>query len=92
MELKPIHDKIIIKPIKREQKTQSGIILASTEGQSHLLRNLHDNMGEVLAINDKEKDIKVGDVVLYSRWGAEVFEDFIILSSKDIILNIEEVE
>jgi len=55
--LRPIGDKIVVKLIKRNLKTQSGIILASNDPAEA-------QKGRVLAIGNTVKDVRVGDAIL----------------------------
>ena len=94
MKLKPVNDKIVVKPNKKneEEKTESGIILPDTVDQGKLLE------GEVVAVGPGAKnedgkvsamDVKVGDVVLFGKWsGTEVKIDgkeYSIMKESDIM-------
>lgn len=95
--LKPLEDKVIVKPIVEQEKTtSSGLILAAldkerpTEGIVMAV-----GPGTVFANGDKlELDVKVGDKVIYSKYqGTEVKvdgEDLLILAYRDIFAVIEE--
>src|SRR3990172_7655404 len=69
--LQPLADRVLVKPIEQEEKTKSGIFLPDTAKEK-------PQEGEVLAVgpgkmSDDGKriplDIKVGDVVLYAKYG-----------------------
>ena len=96
MKLRPLSDRIVVKPIEREARTASGIILPESAREK-------PQEGEVLAVgpgarNDKGEhmplDIKVGDIVLYAKYaGTEVKldeEKLLILRESDILAVIEE--
>ncbi|MEY2402405.1 MAG: chaperonin GroES, partial [Ilumatobacteraceae bacterium] len=72
MNLKPLDDRIVVKPNEAEQTTASGLVIPDTAKEK-------PQQGEVLAVgpgrwsDDKGAhaalDIKVGDTVLYSKYG-----------------------
>ena len=94
MKLTPLGDKVVLKAIKEEEKTKSGIILTGEAKEK-------PQQAEVIAggpggIVDGEEDkmqVKVGDTVIYSKYsGTEVTledEDFIIVSQSDILAIVE---
>lgn len=95
MNLKPLGDRIIVKAAEAETKTQSGLYLTTSSQEK-------PQRGEVLAVGegryDSEgrripMDVKVGDVVIYSKYGGtEVkFEDeeYLILRSDDIFAVVQ---
>ena len=96
MKLRPLSDRIVVKPIEREAKTASGIILPESAREK-------PQEGEVIAVgpgarNEKGEhmplDIKVGDTVLYAKYaGTEVKledEKLLILRESDILAVVEE--
>ena len=91
MNLKPLEDRIVVKPGESESKTASGLVIPDTAKEK-------PQQGEVLAVgpgrrgDDNEivpMDVKVGDTVLYSKYGGtEVTidgKDLLILSSRDVL-------
>lgn len=91
MTLQPLHDRIVIEPAPKEEKTASGIILPDSAQEKPL-------RGTVIAVGpgkmlDSGKvvpvDVKVGEVVLYGKYsGTEVTvggKDVVILRSDDIL-------
>lgn len=96
MKLKPLGDRVLVKPIAVEERTKSGIVLPDTAkekpqqgkvlavGQGRLLDN-----GQLVPLQVKE-----GDRVLYSKYsGTEVKienEEYLVLSERDILAIIEE--
>jgi len=88
MKVIPLGERLLIKPIKEEKKTEGGIVLPDSAKEK----------AEVVAvgkIDDEEKfDIKVGDKVIYSKYaGTEIKiddEDYIIIDVNDILAKIEE--
>ena len=92
MNLKPLDDRIVVKPNEAEERTASGLVIPDTAKEK-------PQQGSVLAVgpgrwsDDSGKhsplDISVGDVVLYSKYGGtEVTidgDDLLILSSRDVL-------
>ena len=91
MNLKPLGDRLLVKPIEQEEKTASGIILPETAKEK-------PHEGEVLAVGPggrKEDgsriamDVEVGNRVLYAKYaGTEVKMDgvkYLILRESDVL-------
>jgi chaperonin GroES len=91
MNLKPLGDRLLVKPIEQEEKTASGIILPETAKEK-------PQEGQVLAAGPGarkedgvriEMDVKVGDRVLYAKYaGTEIKMDgvkYLILRESDIL-------
>jgi len=90
MKLKPLADRVVIKPSPAEEKTKGGIILPDTAKEKPVI-------GEIVAVgpgkvgDDGKKiamEVKVGDKVLYGKYsGTEVTvdgEDLLIMREADI--------
>ncbi len=90
MKLKPLADRVVIKPAVAEEKTKGGIILPDTAKEKPVI-------GEVVAVgpgkvaDDGKKispEVKVGDKVLYGKYsGTEVTvegEEYLIMRESDI--------
>lgn len=76
MKLKPLNDKIVVEPSQAEEKTAGGIVLPEAAKEKPLT-------GKVVAagpgkLNDDgsrtELDVKVGDTVLFGRYGGSDVE------------------
>ena len=90
--IKPLEDRIVVKPLDAEQTTASGLVIPDTAKEK-------PQEGEVLAggpgrfDDDGEKriplDVKVGDTVLYSKYGGTEVkyngEEYLILSARDVL-------
>jgi chaperonin GroES len=94
--LRPLGDRVVIKPTPREEMTKSGIVLPDTAKEK-------PQEGTILAagpgrLNDEGKrepmDVKEGDKVLYAKYAGTEFkvdsEDLLIVSQKDILAIVEE--
>ena len=93
--LRPLGDRVVVKPTPREDMTKSGIVLPDTAKE-------RPQEGEVLAagpgriLDDGKReamDIKVGDKVLYAKYAGTEFkidgEELLIVSQKDILAIVE---
>ena len=95
MQLKPLDDRIVVKPNDAEEKTASGLVIPDTAKEK-------PQQGSVLAVgpgrwsDDAGKhfplDVKVGDTVLYSKYGGtevNIDGDLLILTSRDVLAIVE---
>ena len=90
MNLKPLGDRVIVKPGEGEEKTASGIVLPDTAKEK-------PQEGEVVAVGsgrteDGEKitpEVAVGNKVIYSKYGGTEVKvegaEYLILSERDIL-------
>ncbi len=92
VKLEPLSDRLVVKPIEREEVTKGGIVLPDTVVKEK------PQEGEVLAVGpgrlseDGKRiamDIKKGDIVIYARYGGTEYkiddEEVIILEEKQIL-------
>ena len=92
MNLKPLDDRIVVKPNQAEERTASGLVIPDTAKEK-------PQQGTVLAVGNGRRaestgeliplDVKVGDTVVYSKYGGTEItvggEDLLILSSRDVL-------
>lgn len=86
MNIKPLADRVLIKPAASEEKTVSGIIIPDTAKEKPL-------KGEVIAVGSGTKDetmvLKAGDQVLYGKYaGTEIeldSEKYLIMRQSDVL-------
>ena len=86
MNIKPLADRVLIKPAAAEEKTVSGIIIPDTAKEKPL-------KGEIVAVGNGTKDeemvVKVGDNVLYGKYaGTELEVDgekYLIMRQSDVL-------
>ena len=91
IKLQPLADRLVVKPIEREEVTKGGIVLPDTAREK-------PQEGKVLAVGpgrlseDGKRiamDVKVGDVVIYAKYGGMEYkiedEEVIILRESDIL-------
>ena len=90
MNIKPIGERVLLKPIKKEEKTKSGILLSSKSSNTDT-----KNEAEVIALGKGEKldGIKVGDKVIFNKFSGNEIEDgdikYLIVNADDILAVIE---
>jgi len=98
MSFRPLHDRVLIRPLEQDAKTKGGIIIPDTAKEKPV-------EGKVVAVGPGARDengklhpldIKVGDRVLYGKWsGTEVKvdgEDLLIVKESDVMGVIEETK
>ncbi len=86
MEIKPLADRVLVKPAPAETKTIGGIIIPDTAKEKPL-------KGEVIACGNGTKDeemvVKVGDTVLYGKYAGQELEfegeKYLIMKQGDIL-------
>jgi chaperonin GroES len=93
--LKPLGDRLVVKPSAREEMTKSGIVLPDTVKERPQEGTvLAVGPGRVLDDGSREAiDVKVGQKILFQKYAGTEFkldeEDLLILSQKDILAVIE---
>ncbi|AJP03387.1 co-chaperone GroES [Streptomyces leeuwenhoekii] len=92
--IKPLEDRIVVQPLDAEQTTASGLVIPDTAKEK-------PQEGVVLAVGPGriedgkrvELDVKVGDVVLYSKYGGTEVkynnEEYLVLSARDVLAIVE---
>ncbi len=91
VKLQPMADRLVVKPIEREEVTKAGIVLPDTAREK-------PQEGKVLAagpgrLSEDGKriamDVKVGDIVIYAKYGGVEYkiddEEVMILRESDIL-------
>ncbi|KGF06008.1 co-chaperone GroES [Arcanobacterium sp. S3PF19] len=93
--IKPLEDRIVIKQVEAEETTASGLVLPGSAQEK-------PQEGNVVAVgpgriddngNRVPLDVKVGDAVIYSRYGGTEVkygtDEYIILSARDVLAVVE---
>lgn len=94
MELKPLFDRIVIKPLKTESKTGSGIMLpAIAQEKSQLAKVVSVGPGGFVDGKEIKMQVKEGDKVLFAKYaGTEIKfegEELIVIRQTDVLAIIE---
>jgi len=95
MNLRPLHDRVIIKRLDNETKTASGLVIPETAAEK-------PDQGEVLAIGTGKKDdsgktipmdVKVGDRVLFGKYAGQTVkvdgDELIVMREDDIMAVVQ---
>jgi chaperonin GroES len=96
MKLKPLGDRLLVKPVEEEETTASGIVLPDTAKEK-------PQKGKVLAVGDGRwdedgerripLDVAEGEEVLYSKYGGTDItvdgEDLLVLRESDVLAKVE---
>ena len=92
--IKPLEDRIVVKANAAEQTTASGLVIPDTAKEK-------PQEGTVVAVGPGRfedgvrtpVDVKVGDVVLYSKYGGTEVkynnEEYLVLSARDVLAVIQ---
>ncbi len=89
--LKPLKDYVVIEKVKAEATTSSGILLPQTSKEEKNIGNIVAvGTGKVLSNGERiTLEVKVGDKVLYSKYGATEIEldskQYIVIREEDIL-------
>jgi len=97
MQIKPLHDRVVVRRIDEEERTPGGVIIPDTAKEKPM-------QGEVVAVGPGgrdesgkriEPDVSAGDTVLFGKWsGTEVKidgEELLIMKESDVLGIIEKV-
>ena len=90
MNLKPLGDRVIVKPLEEEEATAAGVVLPDTAKEKKA-------EGQVIAVGNGEKIVKLGlkkgDKVLYGKYAGEEVkigkEEYKILGHEDVLAVVE---
>ena len=88
--IKPLADRVVIKKLEAEEKTQGGLILTSTAKEK-------PQVAEVVAVcpgtKDVKMELKVGDKVVFAKYGGTEIkyegEEYTIMRQDDILAIVE---
>jgi chaperonin GroES len=96
MKLKPLFNNVVLKPLKKEEMTKSGLVLPDSSDKEKPER------GEVVAVGSGKildngqllpLTVKVGDKVIFKKYSPDEFkengEEYLVLSESDIIAILE---
>ena len=91
MEIRPLHDRVIVKRLAAERTTSSGIVIPESAGDK-------PDQGEVIAVGPGRRDdqgklipmvVKVGDKVLFGKYSGQAVkiegDEFLVMREDDIM-------
>jgi chaperonin GroES len=95
MNLRPLHDRVIVKRLDQETKTASGIVIPDAAAEK-------PDQGEVLAIGPGKRndtgdqialDVKVGDRVLFGKYAGQTVkvegQELLVMREEDIMAVVQ---
>ena len=95
--IRPLGDRVVVKPLDREEKTKSGIFLPDTASKER------PTEGTIIAVGEGRRDdngklvpmnVKAGDKVLFAKYSGTEFKieeiEYLVLFEKDILGVIQE--
>lgn len=95
MQIRPLHDRVIVKRLEVERTTASGIVIPDNAGEK-------PDQGEVVAVGPGKRDeagnllpmdVKVGDRVLFGKYSGQTVkvggEEFLVMREEDIMGVVE---
>ena len=95
MQIRPLHDRVIVKRLEVERTTASGIVIPDNAGEK-------PDQGELIAVGPGKRDeagkllpmdVKVGDRVLFGKYSGQNVkvdgEEFLVMREEDIMGVVE---
>ncbi|HEX7647155.1 MAG TPA: co-chaperone GroES [Noviherbaspirillum sp.] len=95
MNLRPLHDRVIVKRLDQETKTASGIVLPDAAAEK-------PDQGKILAVgngkilengNVRPLEVKVGDIVLFGKYSGQTVkvegEELLVMREEDIMAVVQ---
>ena len=91
MNFQPLHDRVLVERLEKEDKTESGIIIPDTAKEKPMQgkviaagKGIKDEKGNVSPL-----DVKVGDKILFAKWGGTEVKlegkEYLIMKESDIL-------
>ncbi|HEY8607383.1 MAG TPA: co-chaperone GroES [Noviherbaspirillum sp.] len=95
MNLRPLHDRVIVKRLDQETKTASGIVLPDAAAEK-------PDQGKILAVGNgkiledgkvRQLEVKVGDTVLFGKYSGQTVkvdgEELLVMREEDIMAVVQ---
>ncbi|MEC4718684.1 MULTISPECIES: co-chaperone GroES [Noviherbaspirillum] len=95
MNLRPLHDRVIVKRLDQETKTASGIVLPDAAAEK-------PDQGKILAVGNgkiledgkvRALEVKVGDIVLFGKYSGQTVkvegEELLVMREEDIMAVVQ---
>src|SRR3977135_4038261 len=95
MNLKPLGDRVVLKPVEKEEKTKSGIVIPDTvkeKPQEGIVEAV--GTGRILDSGTRvPMELEVGDKVLYAKYSGSEFKvddvEYLIIAEKDVLAIVD---
>ena len=94
-QLKPLHDRVVVKRLENETKTASGIVIPDNAAEK-------PDQGQIVAVGEGKKndkgdrlpmDVKVGDIVVFGKYSGQTVkvdgEELLVMREEDIMGVVE---
>ena len=95
MRVQPLGDRVLVRPVKREERTKAGIVIPDT-AKDKPQEGIVEAIGAGRILDDGTKvsvELKVGEHVLYAKYAGGEFkldgDEYLIVSEKDVLAVIE---
>ena len=95
MNLRPLHDRVIVKRLDQETKTASGIVLPEAAAEK-------PDQGRILAVGNgkitedgkvRPLEVKVGDIVLFGKYSGQTVkvegDELLVMREEDIMAVVQ---
>ena len=95
MQIRPLHDRVIVKRLEEERKTASGIVIPDNAAEK-------PDQGEIMAVGKgriledgrvRPLDIKVGDRILFGKYSGQTVrvkgDELLVMREEDIMGVVE---
>ena len=94
MKIKPLFDKVVVESVETEEKTKSGFILPSaSQEKQQMAKVVAVGPGGIIDGKEIVMQVKVGDVVLYSKYAGSEFKvdgkELTIIRQSDVLAIVE---
>src|SRR5438067_13264865 len=94
MNLRPLGGRVVVKPVEKEEKTKSGIVLPDTAKEKPQ-EGIVEAVGTGRILDNGTKvpmELKVGDKVLYAKYAGNEFKldeiEYLSVSEKDVLATV----
>ncbi len=94
-QLKPLHDRVVVKRLENETKTASGIVIPDNAAEK-------PDQGQIVAVGEGKKndkgdrlpmDVKVGDIVVFGKYSGQTVkvdgEELLVMKEEDLFAVVE---
>jgi chaperonin GroES len=89
--IRPLGDRVVVKPVEREERTKSGIVLPDTAKEKPQ-EGLVEAVGTGRILDNGTKvpvELQVGDRVLYAKYAGNEFKlddvEYLVISERDVL-------
>jgi chaperonin GroES len=95
MNLRPLGDRVVVKPVEKEEKTKSGIVIPDTAKEKPQ-EGIVEAVGTGRVLDNGTRvpmELEAGDKVLYARYSGNEFKldevEYLIIPEKDVLAIVD---